>query len=508
MTIERLMYDISEFAIKNNLVNASYAGPSIYEVNGGTVRDYPYLFTSPTDDITVGENTTQYGLTLYYVDRLLTDGGNEVDVFSNGVETLKNIIRQLEYLDEIVDVTENPTIRLFTETQRMADSCAGAYCRLTVTALNAAACPVYFDETGAPIGTYIPAAIKDQSVLVNLASKNWVVNYINEHYPSGSTDVKVIERLIHEALEEYTKTQDFATINGSGITDGEAYELLEKAVFEEFQLEYRQTVSALTEAISAVTPEGYEELKQQVSGNSEDISELSGITYAIGADISELSGFTASAITALDEAVDGVESGLTALDGAIGVLSAATEGIGSNLGVLSGFTAQAVSSITLDISALSGATSAAFSGLSSDLAQLSATTSGIAVDLATLSGLTDIVLVWDDVTAMTNEQRTALVSTLSATPVTRNIYIRATDIVVPLTERNSGNLTFNGYFKGNAYRRYVLNTNGTYGSQGYSVYTLPSTVVSSSTVNTIWSGSLADYQTLGTYSNDTLYLII
>lgn len=171
MTIERLLYDISEIALKNNLVNSSYAGPSIYQVNGDTVRSYPYVFTSPTDEIRAGENTTAYGLTLYYVDRLLADNSNETDIFSVGVETLKNIIRQLDNHPEIVDISENPVIRLFTETQKMADSCAGAYVRFEVVALNTAACPVYFDADGEPLGTYIPSSVRDASVLDAFAKK-------------------------------------------------------------------------------------------------------------------------------------------------------------------------------------------------------------------------------------------------------------------------------------------------------------------------------------------------
>lgn len=397
MTIERLLYDISEIAIKNNLVNASYAGPSIYNVNGGTVRDYPYLFTSPTDDITVGDNTTVYGLTLYYVDRLLADSSNEVDIFSNGVETLKNIIRQLQYLDEIVEITDNPIIRLFTETQKMADACAGAYCRLEITVLNAVACPVYFDETGAPLGTYIPPVIKDQSVLENLASKNWVARYVADHITSGTTDEKEVKRLINEALKEYTKTSKFATINGSGITDNQEFDLLERDVFNEFLSGYTEEVENIYAAISAMTPGGYQEIVEQVSANTEDIAtlsaltgtlgegleEVSGQTQELGSNLSDLSGVTAQLRTDLDslssltadvstnseriDALSGITGGLSEQ---VSELSGATSQIGADLASLSAFTEQAVSSITSDVQALSGATGEALAGLLSGLTEL------------------------------------------------------------------------------------------------------------------------------------------
>lgn len=280
MTIERLLYDISEISLKNNLVNAAYAGPSIYNINGTTVLDYPYLFTSPTDDITVGENTTRYGLTIYFVDRLLADSSNEVDVFSTGVETLKNIIRQLELLDEIVDVTDEPIIRLFTETQRMADACAGAYCRLSITVLNTAACPVYFDETGAPLGTYIPSVIKDQSVLENLASKEWVKRLVASTSISGMTPEE-----FEEILSDYVLEKNFATINGEKITNRKEFTLVDQSA-------YTQDIQKIYEAISGATPEDYSALQEQVSANTENITNLQSAITNIDDYCFFVSGYT------------------------------------------------------------------------------------------------------------------------------------------------------------------------------------------------------------------------
>ena len=410
MTIERLLYDISEISLNNNLVNAAYAGPSIYNINGTTVRDYPYLFTSPTDDITVGDNTTRYGLTLYYADRLLADSSNEVDVFSAGVETLKNIIRQLELLDEIVDVTDEPIIRLFTETQKMADACAGAYCRLSITALNTAACPVYFDETGAPLGTYIPSVIKDQSVLENLASKNWVIQYLADH--GSGTDEKEVKKLIRQELRYYTKTSDFATINGSGITSGETYELLERDIFNEFLNGYNETISGL----SGVTGEELRQLSAATSGlastvaeQGQNIEQLSGLTFSITEDISALSGTVVGnieKITDISGVTDQNTSDIAELSGAtsalagqvleqyntIETLSGLSSSITQEIAILSGFTEQAVSSLTADVSALSGATSDALSGLSGDMAELSGVTGGLEAQISTLTANDSIVI--------------------------------------------------------------------------------------------------------------------
>ena len=409
MTIERILYDISEIALKNNLVNASYAGPSIYNVNGGTVVDYPYVFTSPTDDITVGDNTTTYGLTLYFVDRLLEDSSNEVDIFSVGVETIKNLIRQLRELDEIVSITETPVIRLFTDTQKMADNCAGAYVRFEITALNTAACAVYFDETGAPIGTYIPAVIKDESVLDNLASKPWVVQYVAEHGgSSGGTDEREVKRLINQALTAYTKTNKFATINGSGITNSESYNLLEREVFREFLSGYSRDKQNIYAAISAATPEDYYALSGTVSENVGKIEQVSADTRALSA--------------------------------ATETLSADTSDLRAFLGDLSASTFSSVSSITEGLETLSGATvtlSGATTGIASDLADLSAVTSGLTV---LVDGKQDALTAGENITIENN----------------------------------------------------VISAAGN---------------VRSASVFAIWSGTQAAYSALGTYDNNTLYVI-
>lgn len=616
MTIERLLYDISEISLKNNLVNAAYAGPSIYNINGTTVLDYPYLFTSPTDDITVGENTTRYGLTLYYVDRLLSDSSNEVDIFSTGVETLKNIIRQLELLDEIVDVTDEPIIRLFTETQKMADSCAGAYCRLSITALNTAACPVYFDETGAPLGTYIPSVIKDQSILENLASKNWVIQYIADH--GSGVDEKEVKKLIKQELRYYTKTSDFATINGSGITSGETYNLVERDYFNEFLSGYSQDILDIYSAISAATPEDYTELRNQVSANTEDIAELSGATENIGSGLSELSGVTAQIgddlqslsgtvvgnidkIADISGATDQNASDIEALSGAttalsqqvleqyhaIETLSGQSSSITQEIAVLSGFTEQAVSSLTLQVESLSGATSDAFSGLSGDIAELSGVTGGLEAQVSALTA-NDNVAIFDlrnygtgstvtngiyqaMVSAHTAGKHIFLVANVALTKHNSHLYVLPSTAPAEIFYDGNDDIYFrfcfvtvlpgvpDGIYVSYAaeFRKnfstglihnvedefYVVDlawrilreatptefgavklgsgmTQTTYGVANVAIgsgltfdaegnVTNPYTGnVESQSVTKIWSGSLQAYQDLGTYSNDTLYLII
>lgn len=279
MTLEHLINSLCELAIHYNLVNWAGSGPSIYELNSETINDYPVLFISPTDDITVSKSTTTFGLTFYYVDRLLSDSMNETQIFSVATTTLINFIRQIKSLGGVVSVGDF-NIRLFTNTEKMSDRCAGGYARVTITVVNTANCAQWFDETGAPIGTYIPSIIQDVSVLESFASKPWVKQYVADNAggggSSGGTTPQEVQTMIDDSLKPYTKTRKFATINGSGITDNEEYDLLERDYFNEFLSAYTQEVLDIYSSISAATPEDYTELRTQVSANTENIGTLSG----------------------------------------------------------------------------------------------------------------------------------------------------------------------------------------------------------------------------------------
>lgn len=243
MTLEYLQYAIGEIAVRNNLVNWYGAGPSVFAINGETVKDYPLVFVSPTGDNLVRENTTRYSLTIYYVDRLLDDSSNETNVGSVAVETLKNIYRQVQMIDWVEAVETDPRIRLFQEPERFNDRCAGAYMQVWIEVVNPSNCPVYFDETGYPLGNWIPNGIT-QNVLDNLASKPWVYQVIAD---INGIDPSVIEALVTK-LGNYTLTRDFATINGDKITEGGDFELATKT--------------------------DKENLQEQIDGNADDIHDL------------------------------------------------------------------------------------------------------------------------------------------------------------------------------------------------------------------------------------------
>lgn len=385
MTLETLLYNIGELALKNNLVNAYFAGGSLYELNAETINEYPIIFLTPAGDHTVKENTTRFSLAIYYADRLWDDDRNETDICSAAIETLKNLMRQISYLDWVAYVQEEPSIRLFTETERMNDRVAGAYMQVWVEVLNPSTCPEFLDELGRPMGNYIPGninvldsyATKAWVILQKYADKPWVLEQIENIKMSGGTTDKQVLEMIASALTEYTKTNEFATINNSAITEGGDFQLVERSEFNNYSAMTAEELEKIIKLIgnipmSSVT-ENIAALSSVTNSHTENISTLSALTNSHTEDIAALSSVTNSHtedIAALSSVTNSHTENINALSALtsshtqdIISLSAKTSAITEDLGVLSGYTHESVSSITHSVETLSAGTETAISGL-------------------------------------------------------------------------------------------------------------------------------------------------
>lgn len=140
MTLEKLLWKISEMAIQQKIINFGAAGPDIYGLNGLTIKAWPVLFTSPTGSHTVHENSIEYNISIFYLDRLLTDSENEIGIMSTAIEELKNIIRNIAQFPEVIRVSEDYDITNFVETEAFNDRVAGAYATLNIEVLNDTLC--------------------------------------------------------------------------------------------------------------------------------------------------------------------------------------------------------------------------------------------------------------------------------------------------------------------------------------------------------------------------------
>lgn len=140
MNLKNLLKAIGEMGKSQRLVNYSAAGTSLDQINGMEIRWYPLLFSSPTGIHMVYQNTTTFDITMYYVDRLLTDYSNDIDIFSSAIENLKNIINGIKDIPGVLEVEDGYEIRNFTNTEKMNDSLAGAYAQVKIKVANEDLC--------------------------------------------------------------------------------------------------------------------------------------------------------------------------------------------------------------------------------------------------------------------------------------------------------------------------------------------------------------------------------
>ena len=140
MTLQNLLYKISEIAIAQDIIHFAAAGTDIYALNALTIKDWPVLFTSPTGSHNVKENTTEFSLTFYYLDRLLEGNSNELDILSVSIEQLKSLLKIIAQIDGVVNIDVEYQITNFTETEAFNDRVCGAYTTVMVEVVNDTIC--------------------------------------------------------------------------------------------------------------------------------------------------------------------------------------------------------------------------------------------------------------------------------------------------------------------------------------------------------------------------------
>ena len=147
MNLQELCKELGEMAKAQELVNFSAAGASLAEINPLQVDWYPLFFIIPSGTHTVQANTTKFDLVLYYIDRLLEDNSNTIDIFSSSIENLKNILIGARSIPGVADVEDTYTIRNFMP-EKLNDRVAGAYAQVRITCENETVCFVEPDPEG------------------------------------------------------------------------------------------------------------------------------------------------------------------------------------------------------------------------------------------------------------------------------------------------------------------------------------------------------------------------
>lgn len=101
-----------------------------------------FAFVQGQHTASVASSFVNYTFTFFYVDRLKEDKSNQIEIQSVGVQTLDNIIRELDDLGIMSEM--DYTFQVFN--QRFMDECAGVFCNITLSVPIAAVCPVTFGD--------------------------------------------------------------------------------------------------------------------------------------------------------------------------------------------------------------------------------------------------------------------------------------------------------------------------------------------------------------------------
>lgn len=142
MTLLELTDAIEDLALSSPIIHYADSGADVYDLNNRTVVDYPAVYIMPDGVHTVGKNTTQYHLTIFYIDRQTADNTNTEQVFSTGIRELSNLVRGIRDIEGVLAISDTASVQNFinTEQEKLSDVCAGAYIITTVTVSNDSAC--------------------------------------------------------------------------------------------------------------------------------------------------------------------------------------------------------------------------------------------------------------------------------------------------------------------------------------------------------------------------------
>lgn len=131
MTLFELINKLKDIAISKPNIN--YAGDGdVYTLNSLPNIDYSVFFVTQNDH-SIESDTITYNLNLFYIDRISDSEDNTLNIQSDGMLQLTNIINTLVFSE---DVDVDGEINFVPFIQRFADNCSGVYCTVRFVCNN------------------------------------------------------------------------------------------------------------------------------------------------------------------------------------------------------------------------------------------------------------------------------------------------------------------------------------------------------------------------------------
>lgn len=115
----------------------------IFRLNNKADAKYGvFAFVQGQHSTSIDSSVITYTFTLFYVDRLKNDRSNQIEIQSVGIQTLDNIIRQLDELGIYSETSYS--FQVFN--QRFTDDCAGVFCNVNLSVPVGSLCPEDFAD--------------------------------------------------------------------------------------------------------------------------------------------------------------------------------------------------------------------------------------------------------------------------------------------------------------------------------------------------------------------------
>lgn len=135
MNLKELTNLLKINSISKKSVNEFNEGDVYENLNSGEHKYGNINFTINSVEHT--ENTMLINCYLFYIDRLLEDNSNKLDIWTTGVNTLKQV---LESSKSVADFFDYSQLTFTTFTEKFSDLCAGVYATVQIEVLDGGTC--------------------------------------------------------------------------------------------------------------------------------------------------------------------------------------------------------------------------------------------------------------------------------------------------------------------------------------------------------------------------------
>lgn len=143
MTLQETIHLIEVIASHQPSVNMVVQN-DVFRLNAKADAKYgAFAWVQGQHSTSIDANFLTFQFTFFYVDRLKADKSNQIEVQSVGIQTLDNILRQLNDKGVYVD---SYTFQPFN--QRFLDECAGVFCNVSLDVPARSLCSEDFADFG------------------------------------------------------------------------------------------------------------------------------------------------------------------------------------------------------------------------------------------------------------------------------------------------------------------------------------------------------------------------